>query len=115
MNLALSPADQKLLNEVFDDTFIEQRAAPWFHTALDGIQEMAAIQDEIRQRGRPLGMFNERENEINVRRVGHFPDGMSVAAIIAVDPEIMTDPKKHMAFLNSPAGRKFNVSRRGKI
>lgn len=112
MKLALSPADKKLLNEVFDPTVVSERAPDWFTDRLAAIGDMAKIQDEISYRGKHLRDACGFTEDRTMQKVAHFPDAMTVAAIVAVDPEIMTDKNKLLAFLDSPAGHQFDLRRR---
>lgn len=112
MKLTLSPADKKLLNEVFAPDVIEKRAPQWFKDSLAGIGEMAKIQDEISYRGRHIRDAAGFSEDRSVQKVAHFPDAMTVNTILNIDPEIMTNEKKLLAFLDSPAGKPFDLRKR---
>lgn len=108
MNLGLSPADKKLLEEVLDPEVLAAKV-PYIKDALEGIAEMSQMMAETTFRGKHTGIVGLTKMG-NMQRVAHIPSHIATA-LLAVDPMILTDKKKFYAWLNGP-GKAFAYKRK---
>jgi len=112
----LNAADKNLLDDVFSDYNVETRAPRWFKSELHKMADMAEMVDEIKQRGKDIRDTSGFGPLLNVRRAAHFPDIMSYAVVMEVNPDFLSTNEKHIAWLKTDAGRKFSLleKRRGR-
>lgn len=109
MKLDLSPADKKLLEEVFDPQITSGRS-PELGNYLSSIEELSRMNNEITTRGKFTGVGGF-DPGYNLQKVAHIP--LKVANIIlTVDPDILTNKKKFYAWLKTPMGRACDYRRK---
>ena len=109
MKLALSPADKKLMDEVFEPQFTQDRS-PELGDYLGAIEDLSRMNNEITTRGKHTGVGGFSP-DFNLQKVAHIP--LKVANIIlTIDPEILTDKKKFYAWLKTPMGRACDYRRK---
>lgn len=109
MNLELSPADKKLMDEVFAPQF-ESTRSPELGGYLDAIESLSEMNNEITTRGKFTGVGGF-DPGMNVQKVAFIP--LKVANIILqIDPDIMTNKKKFYAWLKTPMGRACDLRRK---
>lgn len=109
MNLGLSPADKKLMDEVFDPQFTQGRSEE-LGNYLDSIENLSKMNNEITTRGRFTGVGGF-DPTMGVQKVAHIP--LKVANIIlTIDPEILTNKKKFYEWLKTPMGRACDFRRK---
>lgn len=108
MKLGLSPADKKILEEVIDPEVLADKV-PYIKSALEGIEEYSNMLQDISTRGRHTGIAGLSPG-LNLQKVAHIPSHVATA-LLAVDPDILTNKKKFYAWLNGP-GKAFAYKRK---
>jgi len=109
MKLALAPADKKLLEEVFEPVFTDDRS-PELGGYIEAIENLSRMNNEITRRGKFTGVGGFSE-DFGIQKVAHIP--LKVANIILrVDPEILTDKRKFYEWLKTPMGRACDYRRK---
>ena len=109
MKLSLSPADKKLLDEVFEPQLVKEKSSE-LSGYLNSIEELSRINQEITTRGKHTGAAGFTP-DFNLQKVAHIP--LKIAHIILrVDPDILTNKKKFYAFLKTPMGRACDYRRK---
>lgn len=109
MKLGLSPADKKLLDEVFEPVFTQDRS-PELAGYLEAIEGLSNMYQDISSRGKYTGAAGFSA-DMGIQKVAHIP--LKVANIIlTVDPDILTNKNKFYAWLKTPLGRACDLRRR---
>ena len=108
MNLSLSPADKKLLEEVIDPNVLAEKV-PYIKETLEGIEEYSNMLADISHRGKMSGIAG-MNRDMNIQKVAHIPSHVATA-LLEVDPDILTNKRKFYAWLNGP-GKAFKYSRK---
>jgi len=109
MKFALSPADKKLLDEVFEPQLVRGKSKE-LGNYLEAIEDLSKMNQEITTRGKHTGAVGFSA-DFNLQKVAHIP--LKIAHIILrIDPDILTDKKKFYAFLKTPMGRACDYRRK---
>ena len=109
MNLGLSPADKKLMDEVFEPVWTQDRS-PELSGYLEAIEDLSKMNNEITTRGKHSGVGGFSRDG-SIQKVAHIP--LKVANIIlTIDPEILTNKKKFYEWLKTPMGRACDYRRK---
>lgn len=110
MKLALSPADKKLMEELTDPDMLSARV-PYIKSALEGVEEMSKMMQDISGRGRFTGIAGMGVLPgLNIQKVAHIPVHVAEALLI-VEPDILTNKPKFYAWLRGP-GKAYAYNRK---